>query len=197
MAERTLMELQHVNVKLYVEKQEKIEQEKFTPIFHRWIQEKLCDELLIDVADYLHVDAGPGIVLIGNEADYSMDNTDHRLGLRYNRKAHTDGNNQDRFNQALKAALLAAQRLEAEALLKGKIKFIRNELDLFINDRALAPNTIGTFESCKSELEKFFQTAFNENKFTMTHNPNPLVRFGVSVKFAKSFEFEEVLKKLL
>ena len=31
--------------------------------------------------------AGPGVMLIGHQADYSVDNTDDRLGVRYNRKA--------------------------------------------------------------------------------------------------------------
>jgi hypothetical protein len=190
------MELQHVNVKLFAENPEQVEQDRFTPIFHRWIQEQNGEELLIDVADYLHVDAGPGIVLIGDEADYSMDNSNHRLGLRYNRKAPLPGDNQERFRHALKSVLGACLRLEGDASLAGKLKFNRKEIEFFINDRALAPNTNAIFVSCKGELEKFFREIFNGNNFTMEHNPDPRVRFGVLVKTTKPFDLDALLKKL-
>src|SRR5580693_7012882 len=106
------MELQHVNVKLLVQNQGEIDLEPLIPVFHGWIQDQVGEGLLIDIADYRHVDGGPGVVLIGHEGNYSVDNTDHRLGIRYNRKAVLDGNNQDRLKQAAHAALKACQRLE-------------------------------------------------------------------------------------
>ncbi len=84
---------------------------------------------------------GPGIVLIGQEGDYSVDHTDNRLGVRYNRKSPLAGSNQDRLRQAARAALTAAQRLESEPSLDGKFRFGGREIELFINDRLLAPNT--------------------------------------------------------
>ena len=108
------MELQHVNVKLYVENPEGTDLEVLIPVFHNWIQDQVCEELLIDVADYRHVHQGPGVVLIGHEANYSLDNTDNRLGVRYNRKALIAGSNQDRFTQATRAALTAYRRLDSD-----------------------------------------------------------------------------------
>ena len=117
------MELQHVNVKLLVKNPEEVDLEPLIPVFHSWIQGQVFEELLLDVADYRHVPAGPGVVLIGHQGNYSVDNTDNRLGVRYNRKAALDGNNQDRLKQAARAALTACQRLEAEPGLGGKLRF--------------------------------------------------------------------------
>ena len=61
------------------------------PVFHRWIREQAMPELLIDVADYSHVPAGPGVMVIGHEANYSVDNRENRLGLLYNRRAALEG----------------------------------------------------------------------------------------------------------
>src|SRR5579862_272868 len=108
------MQLQHVNVKLFVEDGAQAVLEPLIPVFHGWIEHQDGDELLIDVADYTHVPAGPGIVLIGHEGNYSVDNTGNRLGVRYNRKAKVDGGNQECLTQATLAALTACQRLEAE-----------------------------------------------------------------------------------
>jgi len=98
------MHLQHVNVKLLLQNAQGINLEPLIPVFHNWIENQNGEELLIDVADYSHVPAGPGVVLIGHEGNYSVDNTDGRLGVRYNRKAAQDGDNQGVLAQAARAA---------------------------------------------------------------------------------------------
>ena len=57
------MELQHLNVKLLVKEPEEAALEPLIPVFHSWIEEQVFEELLLDVADYRHVHAGPGVVL--------------------------------------------------------------------------------------------------------------------------------------
>ena len=54
------MDLQHVNVKLLVRDPEEVNLELLIPVFHSWIQNRVCEELLLDVADYRHVPDGPG-----------------------------------------------------------------------------------------------------------------------------------------
>src|ERR1700689_1480437 len=80
---RFRMNLQHVNVKLLAKDWEKINDqidlEPLIPIFHSWIEGKIFEELLLDVADYRHVPEGPGVVLIGLQADYGGDKTVGRL----------------------------------------------------------------------------------------------------------------------
>src|ERR1700738_1486571 len=98
------MNLQHVNVKLLIEDFGDAGLERLIPVFHGWIQDRARPELLLDIADYRHVPAGPGVVLIGHEANYSVDNTDNRMGVRYNRKAELEGSNQERLAQGAAAA---------------------------------------------------------------------------------------------
>src|SRR6202171_1260877 len=153
--ETSQMEMQHVNVKLLVRNPEEVDLEPLIPVFHGWIQNQIGEGLLLDIADYRHVHAGPGVVLIGHEGDYSVDNTDHRLGVRYNRKAPLDGSNQDRLKQAARAALMACQRLEAESRMGGKLRFNGQEMEIFINDRLLAPNSGATRQAFESDFENF------------------------------------------
>src|ERR1700726_3862245 len=129
------MQLQHVNVKLLLQSPEDASLEPLIPVFHSWIENQNGHELLIDVADYTHVPAGPGIVLIGHEGNYSVDNTGNRLGVRYNRKAAVDGGNQEPLAQAARSALSACQRLEEEPRLNGKFRFNGQEIEIFVNDR--------------------------------------------------------------
>lgn len=190
------MDLQHVNVKLLVRNPEEVDLEPLIPIFHSWIQDQVSEELLLDVADYRHVEAGPGVVLIGHQANYSVDNTDNRLGVRYNRKAAQEGSNQDRLKQATRAALTACQRLESEPGLNGKLRFNGQEMELFINDRLLAPNRDATRKAVEPELRTFFQELFGGSEHALHYNPDPRRLFSVSVTASRIFIVSVLLNNL-
>jgi len=188
--------LQHVNVKLMLDSAADADLAPLIPIFYSWIKGQIFEELLLDVADYRHVPAGPGVVLIGHQANYSVDNIDNRLGVRYNRKAELDGGNQQRLAQAARAALIACQRLEAEPTVAGKFHFSGRELELFINDRLLAPNSEPTFAEARPDLQQFAEKLFRGPRYSLSHNPDPRKLFGVSIKASDSFPLATLLKNL-
>ncbi len=189
------MELQHVNVKVFVDGELSVDLYRFVEFFHEWIRDDVLDELLIDVVDYQHVPAGPAVMLIGHEADYAIDNAGHRFGLHYNGKAAIDGSNEDRLGQALAAALNACTLLEAHFAAEG-LRFSRTEFELFINDRALAPNTPQTLAAAQPQIEAFLKTALNHDQFTLTHDSDPRRRFRLTVNTATPVDFDAVLNTL-
>jgi hypothetical protein len=148
--------VQHINLKVFARNSDGVDLADTVPVFHQWIREGACPEMLIDVANYLHVPEGPGVLLIGHQANYSLDNRQNRLGLLYNRKAALDGTLQDRLDQAHRAALNACERLEQEDCFRGKLAFDRSSLEVFVNDRLLAPNTDETWHMLRPQLEKYF-----------------------------------------
>ncbi len=133
-------------------------------VFQRWIRENAVQELLVDVADYRHVPAGPGVVLVGHEANYSLDNGASRLGLLYNRKAPIDASAEENVAQALRAALAACRRLEQEPEFEGSLRFGR-DLEIIINDRALAPNTDEAFALLEPAIESALRAVCGEVEF--------------------------------
>jgi hypothetical protein len=190
------VDLQHVNVKLMVDSAGEADLAALIPVFHGWIQRQIYEELLLDVADYRHVPAGPGVVLIGHQANYSVDNTGDRLGVRYNRKAELDGSNQDRLSQATRAALIACQRLEAEPSIAGKFQFNGRDVEIFVNDRLLAPNSSATLEAARSDLQLFSKKLFSGAEYSLTHNDDPRKLFGVSLKASEPLSLATLLKNL-
>jgi hypothetical protein len=190
------MEMQHVNVKLLLANPDQIDLESLIPIFHSWIQEQAPGELLLDVADYRHVHAGPGVVLIGYQGDYIVDNNGSRLGVRYNRKAELDGSNDARLRQAAVAALTACRRLEGDARLEGKLRFNGRELELFVNDRMLAPNDDATRRSAEPELRAFLDRLFGGRGYSLTFSSDPRKLFSVAVQSAQPFAVGELLANL-
>ena len=190
------MPLQHVNVKLLLKNSEEAKLEPLIPVFHSWIESQNGDELLIDVADYTHVPAGPGIVLIGHEGNYSVDNAGNRLGVRYNRKAAVEGGNQDSLAQAALAALTACRRLEAEPRLSGKFIFNGRDIEIFINDRLIAPNTASTREAYDQDFHLFSRKLFRGKEYSISYGTDPRQLFTAFVKSAQPFSPEELLEAL-
>ncbi len=190
------MELQHVNVKLMIENPAQVDLEPLIPIFHSWIQGQAPGELLLDVADYRHVHAGPGVVLIGHQGDYSVDNGQERLGVRYNRKAELDGDNESRLAQAAVAALTACQRLEADPRLEGRLRFNGRELELFVNDRMLAPNDASTRQAAEPVLRKFLERLFRGSDYSLSLSDNPRKLFGAFIESAQPFAVGDLLANL-
>jgi hypothetical protein len=192
------MNLQHVNVKLMLDDPASVDLEPLIPVFHSWISERVFEELLLDVADYRHVPSGPGVVLIGHQANYSVDNMGNRLGVRYNRKAALDGGNGDALRQAARAALTACQRLQEEPRMGGKIHFNGREIEMFVNDRLVAPNRAETFEAVRQDLEKFSDKLFAGDKYSLTYESGgePRGLFTIALKSSRPFPVGDLLQNL-
>jgi len=190
------MNFQHLNVKLLVSIPAEVDLEALIPIFHGWIENQNGDELLIDVADYTHVPAGPGVVLIGHEGNYSVDNTDDRLGVRYNRKAPLAGDNQEKLAQAVRAALKAFMRLESEPRMGGKLRFNGQDIEIFLNDRLVAPNNDATKRAAAPEFQTFFQKLFRGKEYSITYGSDPHRLFTAFVKASEPTTVTELLAAL-
>ena len=190
------VELQHINVKLAFEDAGQIDLGRLIPVFHSWIQDQVCDELLLDVADYRHVPDGPGIILIGHEANYSVDNLEGRLGLRYNRKAVIAGTNQDRLQQAFGSAVRAAQRLEEDAPEGAKLALNGQQIEMWINDRLLAPNREEARSALGSELRIFLDKLFAGDSYTLSLDPDPRRLLTAKIVSDRKFTVSELLETL-
>ncbi|HVJ17125.1 MAG TPA: hypothetical protein VM686_16910 [Polyangiaceae bacterium] len=142
------MQSPKIQVKYFT--QEPVELEHFVPVFHRWIRDRVLDDMVIDVADYAHVHHGPGIVLIGNAVDYFMDQGEGRLGLLYSRKRDPLAP-EERVLDGFKKALNACRLLEQEPGLG--VKFRTDEVLVRLPDRLTAPNTDEGFAALKGALE--------------------------------------------
>lgn len=193
--EETAIELQHINIKLYLNNAD-TDLAPVIPIFHNWIQDQIFDELLIDVADYRHVHHGPGLMLIGHEADYSLDQTDGVLGLRYNRKAPMPGSNLERLTQASRAALVAAQRLEADPRLNGRLSFNGQDIQLIINDRLLAPNDKATRDAVEPDVQSFTVKLFGHSGYSLSFDTDPRHLLSATAHASRPFSVGDLLKSL-
>lgn len=186
------MEFQHINAKIFVDGELPFDPSLFIYVFHQWIQESVLPELLIDVADYCHVPEGPGVLLVAHEADYSMDHTDGRWGMRYNRKAPLPGSNEDRYAQAFVSAAGACLLLEKHFEAEGPLRFSRSEFEVFVNDRALAPNTSETRAEFESTLKAGLVNLLGHDKLTLRAPTDSRRRVGAVINSARPFDLESL-----
>ena len=192
------MELRRFCLKLYAADPSVVEPPNFIPIFHKWIQFGRVEGLLIDVADYSHVHEGPGVVLIGHEADYAMDQTQGPLGLLYSRKTPLDGSNADRLCAALKAALTACRTLETDPTLKKKgLTFQGQGLRFILNDRLHAPNTEATFAAIKGDLDAALETLYPGQSPDIERDiTDPRDRFTLDIQTDQPVDVNTLLGRL-
>ena len=180
------MELQHFIAKVFVDGELKLNPARCVDFFHRWVAKQSMPEMLVDVAELLHVPDGPGVIAVGVSTDYALDHNAGRWGVLYRRKNVLPGSNADRVAEALRAVATTAALLETE--FKSEIAFNRREIELVVNDRALAPNTAETFKAAKADLEAGAKAFLGHSDFTIEQQGgDPRKRFAVTVKSGKPF----------
>jgi hypothetical protein len=192
----TSEDMDHVNVKIYVQESTSIDLRDAIQVFHRWIQDAVLNELVIDVADYRHVPAGPGVILIGDEANYSLDCAFNRLGLLYNRKRPSEGTVMDKLLKAFGSALLACSHLEDEAVFRGKLKFDAGRCEVILNDRLLAPNTEKTWLELKPHFETFFDGLFGSARYSMNRLGERRERIRIELNTPRPIDVRSMLEVL-
>lgn len=193
------MDAYRLNVKLYLEAGSLTDggfvQESLIPIFHRWIRDReLGDEILIDVADYKHVPGGPGVMLIGHQVHYAVDEMDGHPGLVYARKRPASGSFGERLRVAFGSAWRAARKLEGEPSLAG-LKIPGDRLAVRIDDRLLAPDSDATFAAVEPELSALLTELYGGAEFRLRREQDRGGGFGVQVEAdARTPRFQSLFK---
>jgi hypothetical protein len=177
---------------MFLEPSAHFELEALIPVFHRFIRDRVIDELLIDVVDYSHVPGGPGVVLIGHAADFYVGALDGAFGLVYSRKRAGPGP-EARLSDALRRLVQVACLLEQEPGLK--LCFRSSELSLRLTDRLHAPNDGATFESTRLEVEQVFGQVYGSSVST-ERLPGSKEPLGLRIKTGAAPALEALLEKL-
>jgi hypothetical protein len=188
------MDLQKLNVKLFVKQPNQVALTDFIEIFHGWIQ--ATDGDYHDVADYSHMQAGPGIVLVANDANVSIDESGDRRGLLFNQKSRLSGSNQDKLRKVFQAAIENCRKLEAEPALRGKLHFAGNEVLISVNDRLSDGTSPNAFEEIKGDVESFAKRLFGTDAVTIASDGEPRQRVSVRVQTSAPVDLHSLWNNL-
>lgn len=128
-----------------------VDLDPFIGLFHRLIQNQSAPGLLIDVADYIHVPDGPGVMLIGHEVDYGIDLSEGKAGLLTVRKRIEEGSLSDLLEQTVHMALGAIKAIATDGGVA--VEFATGSCRIQLLDRLEAPNTDQVFSEAKGAFE--------------------------------------------
>lgn len=159
------MRINRITIKLFAENAAEFPITDIIPVFHQWIREDAVPGLLIDVADYKHVLEGPGILLIGHEVDYALDEGHGRLGLLLRCKKIEGGSLAENLRQTLAWTVQAGQRLIQDTNLRLRA----DEVEITFPDRLHLPNTAETFAAIQDEVTAVLQTTFGTAAIELTN----------------------------
>ena len=190
------MDTHRISLKFYLKDGRDIEPETWFRTFNTWIP-TTTDEVLVDVADYSHVHKGPVTLLVGHDANYSIDNTDGELGLLYDRKQPLDGALSDQLRTIFLRALNASRRLEEDPSIGDLVSFRGDETLLVLNDRLHAPNTEETLAALTPDLKSLLVTLYAGADFRFQHNPDPKQRFTLNIRAEGDWDTAALLKNLV
>lgn len=169
---------------------------KLIPVYHRWIQQELLEDVLIDVADYSHVPGGPGVMLIAHEGNYALDEGGGERGVVYYSKHRLRGELPERLLQVARKALRAAQLMSADAELEGALKLPGNRLQFFANDRLVAPNTDAAYGELEPALRHFLDRLYAGARYTVTRGADARERLSVGVQAEGETDVPTLLERL-
>jgi hypothetical protein len=189
------IDLQKINVKFYLTKDAVLSPEDAFRIFSQWIP-TTKDEVLIDVADYQHVPQGPKTVLVGHEANYTLDNSDGRYGLLYGRKLAEQGSNAARLRAAFAASLKACQRLEQSEGATAKARFSASEALVVVNDRLRAANTAATLDGIRADLDAVLAELYAGAAIRIEREGDDRERLTVRIQAEGDFDAAGLLSNL-
>ncbi len=188
--------VQRIALKVFLDERSALSPRDVIPVFHRWIQTRAVDGLLIDVADYTHLPTGPLALLVGHEGRYVLDRGDGRLGLQYVRTQPLDGPLETRLRAAAGMLLRAARLLEEDAALAGPVRFRRDEIEWVANDRLLAPNTPDTLAAVRPAFESFLAALPGGAPWTLTPRTGPGARFGIHARTPAGAPLDALAERL-
>ena len=190
------MDLHKVGVKFFAADPARFDILKLIPMYHRWIQQGLVGDVGINVADYSHVPAGPGVMLIAHEGNYALDETAHQRGVLYYSKLKLTGALPERFAEVARKALKAAELMSTADELEGALQVPGNRLQFFANDRLLAPNTDAAYAELEPALRTFLDRLYAGAAYTLTREADPKERLSVRVQADGEVALTTLLERL-
>lgn len=120
-------------------------------VFHRCIQRGLVEGLVLDVADYRHVPDGPGVLLVGHDVDYGVND----VAFTVTRKHSTDDDAAAQLRDALRMGLGTITAIEDEGTFP--IDVDRSRFTVGVFDRSL-----GSRDEVEAELRKAVEAVTSE-----------------------------------
>jgi len=189
------MDISRINVKVFMDQGADVATETWFEVFNTWIHEP-DNDVLVDVADYTHVENGPQTILVGHNANYALDTTDGRFGFLYARKRGLNGSLDASLKEAISCALKSCKRLSEDERLGGQVNFNGESIQIALNDRLGATNDAQTRDACISELNTILDKLYAGSGYKVTANEDARKTVTLDISAEGQFSAIQLLENL-
>ena len=179
------------------ESQREADLEPLIPIFHGWIQDQVSEELLLDVADYRHVPAGPGVMLIGLEG--GLQRGQHRRPPGRSLQPQSGAGGQ----QSGSIAAGGARGADGVVNVWKPIPGSAGNFALAARSSKYSSTTGCWLRTTRkrarrrtAEFQSFATKLFRRSDYSLAYNNEPRRLFGATLKASRSFSVRDLLKNL-
>jgi hypothetical protein len=190
------MNLQRINVKLFVDSPDVVPVDSFLPIFARWRKDQSHPSGWVDMADYAHVTRGPGIMMIGQQGNLSLDCTDPGPGILYANKKDLDGDDRTRILDSFRRALALARTLIDESGYPDALAPRPGVWQLTFNDRLETPNNEQTDQALRPAVDAALDRMFGQGDYTVVPEKDSLRRYGFLIQSDKIVSLDAISSNL-
>ena len=189
------MEISRLSFKVFMDQGEDVTTETWFEVFNTWIHEP-DNDILVDVADYTHVENGPQTILVGHRANYAIDTADGRFGFLYGRKRDLGGDLAESLQDVISTALRACKRLNEDSRLDGQVSFNGGSVQIIVNDRLGAANEAESLEDLKAALTPILERLYGGAVYEVSRDEGKGRRLSVDVQAKGKFEPSQLLENL-
>lgn len=180
------MNLQKINVKLFFDASGPIDLDPFLAIFARWREQADHPAGWVDLADYAHVDRGPGILLIGRQGNLSADLGDPGPGILYANKQDLGGDLRERIRTSFVRGLSLIERLLAEPEFPQALTPRTDFWGLTFNDRLEVPNGDETDRLLRPAVRAVADRLFGTGAYQIVSDQEKTRRYAVTLHSTKA-----------
>jgi hypothetical protein len=173
--------LQKINLKLHLEAPG-LDADFLLAVFGRWREEK--DQEIVDLADYAHVEEGPGVLLISHRWHFGLDFADGKPGLFYGTRKGLEGPPAARLATALEGLIAKSRRLATEKEFPPAARARCGEIEVVLNDRLLAPNTDASHAVWGPAVAEVFGKLYAPAAVAIEPEKDPARRLAYAVRAA-------------
>jgi hypothetical protein len=196
------MDLQRIQVKIHSNAPATLDLNPFIEIFGRWRGDKNHPAGWVDLADYAHVPRGPGIVLVGFNANFAFDmtadsnGTGEAPGTLYFAKKGLSGSDAERVNAAMKSCLDLSKRLIAEREFPKGVQLRTDALEIRFPDRLVTPNTAAVQQVLRPAVEQALNKLFGAGAYQISAHGGANVAPGYSVRAKQADAIDALARRL-
>jgi hypothetical protein len=187
------LDLQRISVKILTDAPRTLDLNPFLLIFARW---RTDTSQWVDLADYAHMPAGPGIVLVGRLYNFSFDLGSEAPGVLYTSKKGLEGTTEERLQSVLRSGFEMARALASEKEFPAEARLRPGALELTFNDRLDTPNTEATDRLLRPAVRSVLDRLMGLGAYQARPEVDPARRYGFSIRSDNPPSLDELRARL-